>query len=103
MFYDTLIMVATYFKQQIFVITSLIFDEKMNNKDEEVVKEFFDRLKALLSEKTSLSSILTQLVLGVSSFVPSVTWLDEIAEALRSCITGCNSFIDMCNNYRPEH
>ena len=67
MFYDTLIMVATYFKQQIFVITALIFDENMNNKDDETVKEFFDRLKALLSEKTSLSSIVTQLMFGVSS------------------------------------
>ena len=57
----------------------------------------------MISEEASLTKIVTHLALGVSCFIPSVTWLDEIAEALRNCMQGCTTFIDMSNNYPSAH
>lgn len=40
--------------------------------------------------------------LTMCSYTPKVTWLDEIAEALKNCSNALTHFITMCNCFTVE-
>ena len=104
-FYETFIMVSTYFKQQLFKITAKVWEANIHLWDEGAgaQRRLYENLVDMLSNETSLTKLVTQIALSISCFIPSVTWLDEIAEALRNCMTGCTAFIDMSNNYPRKY
>ena len=98
-FYDNLIMISSYFKEQMFAVTQKIWDAKIHTWDnKEKIEGFFTSLRGLYDQKLSLSRIVHMLVQVVSSYKPKVTWLDEIAEALNNIATGLNHFMAMIEN-----
>ena len=102
--YDTFIMVSASFKEQLFAISEKIWNAKIYNWNggEAEWTACYDKLKSLISDELGLAQVVTELALGFSCYVPKVTWLDEIAEAIKHCITGSNHAISMCNNFPPN-
>lgn len=102
-FYETFIQVSTYFKEQMFLLTEQFWAKSIQEWDSESDwKECYDKLLKLINGENgenNLARVLTELALGVSSYIPNVTWLDEISEAIKNCIIGSNHFIAMCHNY----
>ena len=47
----------------------------------------------------SLSRVVNWMTISMCVYTPCVTWLDELAEALKNCSTALNHFISMSYNY----
>ena len=39
------------------------------------------------------------MTLSICSYTPKVNWLDEVAEALKNCMTALNHYISLSNNF----
>ena len=99
-FIDTLLLISTFFKEQLFCVSQKMWEAKPYNwNDDERIERFFNRLTEMHDQELSLSRVILQLTLYMCSYLPKVTWLDEIAEALKNCAIGLNHFISMSDNF----
>lgn len=95
--YNSFIMVSVYYKEQVTAITKKIKDAKLHAWSQDDVKSFFALLKEMNDTENSVTRIVLHFCIAVCSYTPKVTWLDEIAEALKNCSTALTEFIAMCN------
>lgn len=67
-------------------------------EDSDQVQKFYDFISKLFNAENSLPRIALMFSLMMSAHKPEVTWLDEIAEALKNCAEGLNSYLLMYSN-----
>ena len=53
----------------------------------------------MYDSELSLSRVVLFMTLSVCAYTPKVTWLDEVAEALKNCMTSLNHYISLSHNF----
>ena len=87
------------FKSQCEDITKQVKAAQVHDwEDQEAAKGFFDFVSTIFNAEKSIHRICLMFSLMMTAHKPDVTWLDEIAEALRNCADGLNSYLNMYKN-----
>ena len=81
-------------------LTQQINDAKIHEweKDEDA-EGFFSFAEKILDSDKSILRICLMFSMMMTAHKPDVTWLDEIAEALRNCVDGLNTYKIMRKNW----
>jgi len=66
--------------------------------DEAQVKSYYDFLCSLYNAENSIPRMSLMFNLMMTAHKPDITWLDEIAEALKNSAEGLNSYLQMFQN-----
>ena len=99
MLYETFIQISQVFKTQLEGITEQVRESKVHCwEDAEEAKSFFTFLDGIFGAEKSIHRICLMFSLMMLAHKPDVTWLDEIAEALKNCASGLNSYLIMYQN-----
>ena len=67
-------------------------------ENKEHVKEFYSFISKLFNSENSIPRIVLMFSMMMCAHKPHVTWLDEIAEALKNCADGLNLYLLMYKN-----
>ena len=87
------------FKQMMNFITEQVRAARVYEwENEDQQKALFDFLSKMFHGKNSPSHICMMLSVMTFSHKPEIIWLDEIAEALRNCAEGLDSYLLMKSN-----
>ena len=85
-------------------IVKIIRSAKVKDWDLIDQKNFYELIKQNCFQEDSLHSQVRLFNIMMCTHKPDITWLDEIAEALRNCANGCDYYlIDSMNEPdRPD-
>ena len=96
MIYETFILISQNFKELLTNMTECVLSSKIyesENKDH--VKDFYSFISKLFNSENSIPRISLMFSMMMCAHQPNVTWLDEIAEALKNCADGLNQYLLM--------
>lgn len=92
--YDSFILVSQQFKALVQSVTIKVSQAKVYDwPDDEQIKAFYDFLSSLFDAENSIPRVSLMFNLMMVTHKPDVTWLDEIAEALKNSAEGLNSYL----------
>ena len=97
--YETFIVMSQTFKQMMNFISEQVRAARVYEwENEDQQKALFDFLSKMFHGQNSPSRICMMLSVMTFSHKPETIWLDEIAEALRNCAEGLDSYLLMKSN-----
>ena len=78
-------------------ITSIVAKTNVSEWSEEEQESKYEYLYSFLDSDNSLMRVIQMYTIMMGTHKPDVTWLDEIAEALKNCAQGLSSYLTMSN------
>ena len=94
--YHAFISVSEGFKAQMEELTKFVQETKAWDWEEEgQVQSFFNFLAAIFNDENGVPRVILMFSLMMMAHKADVTWIDEIAEALKNCALGLDHYSTM--------